>query len=59
MRRSIYLEGERVDPYIIGENQISKKFKNIFEILLTSNYYEGSNYGYYYNTFKANGSNSI
>lgn len=59
MRININTEGEQMDPYQIGRNQVSKKFKMAFEILLTPEYFEGSEYGKYYNSFDEDGKSTI
>lgn len=46
-----------MNPYELGKNQISKKFKQMFDILLTPNYFEGSNYGKYFSSVDENGYN--
>lgn len=46
-----------MNPYELGKNQISKKFKQMFDILLTPNYFEGSNYGKYFSSLDENGYN--
>lgn len=40
-------------------NHMGKKFSRAFEILLDSDYYEGTKYGKYFNTFKTDGTNEI
>lgn len=46
-----------MNPYELGKNQISKKFKQMFDILLTPNYFEGSNYGKYFSSLDEKGYN--
>lgn len=54
MTRSLVL-----NPYELGKNQISKKFKQMFDILLTPNYFEGSNYGKYFSSVNEKGYSEI
>jgi len=58
---SPYLESEnKMDPFELGDNQIALRFKNnIFSVLLDTQYYEGTKYGRYYNTFTSDGTSTI
>lgn len=47
------------DPYELGENQISKKFKYALNVFLTSEYYEGTNLGKIYNERRSDGRSKI
>lgn len=49
----------KIQPYDLGNNQLALRFKNrAFAILLNSDYYEGTEYGQYYNIIE-NGKSNI
>lgn len=48
------LRSQKLKPfnyYAHGNNQLFRKYRTAFEILLTREYYEGTEFGTYYNTF--------
>lgn len=42
-----------------NKNQIGRKFKEIFNILTSSSYYEGTKYAEFFNDFNDDGTNTI
>ncbi|HCI55300.1 MAG TPA: hypothetical protein DFI01_05170 [Bacteroidales bacterium] len=47
------------DPYQLGSNQIAKRFKIALDVLLSEKYYEGTEYGQYYNSRRVDGRSKI
>ena len=48
-----------IKPFELGNNQINKLFRKVIEVLLKREYYEGTQYGKYYNSFREDGRSSI
>lgn len=53
-----YHEGDTMDHYSLGVNHLSKLYREIFNILLSPDYYEGSAYGEYFKFLDSDGTNS-
>lgn len=49
----------RNKPFSLGNNNLYARFKNALSILLTVEYYEGSEYGMYYNKCREDGRSQI
>lgn len=47
------------NPYKLGENQIKQRFRYALEVLLASEYYEGTDYGKIYSERRENGKSKI
>ena len=47
------------NPFQLGDNQIAKKFQRAFNVLLSSEYYEGTDLGKFYNERREDGRSKI
>ena len=47
--------GVTFDPFALGYNQINLKFHGIFDVLLATQYFEGTVYARFYNKLRENG----
>lgn len=50
---------QRNNPFSLGNNNLSVRFKKALSILLSTEYYEGSNYGKIYNKIRPDGRSQI
>jgi len=50
---------QRNKPFSLGNNNLYARFKKALSILLSTEYYEGSEYGMYYNKCREDGKSQI
>ncbi len=52
-------DNKMFNPFQLGDNQIAKKFQRAFNVLLSSEYYEGTDLGKFYNERREDGRSKI